>query len=72
VTLDAFIDSNGKGQGGIKTNVVVVKKNADKNVEDADPFFYEQNSSLARPIGQPFHSTSPGTLSQCILLARGS
>ena len=64
VTLDAFVDSIGTGQGGVKTNVVVVKKNADKDVEDADPFFDEQDYYLARPIGQPFQSTSPGTLGE--------
>ncbi len=65
VTLDAFVDSIGTGQGGVKTNIVVVKKNADKDVEDADhPFFDEQEYYLARPIGQPFQSTSPGTLGE--------
>ena len=42
VTLDAFVDSIGKGRGGVKTNVVV-KKNADKDVEDADLVFDEQD-----------------------------
>ena len=42
--------------------VIVVKKHADDDVEDADPLFSQQDYFLARPVRKPYQSTETGTL----------
>jgi hypothetical protein len=74
-TLDAYVDSIGKGRGGVKTNVVVVKNNADNDAEDADPFFEQQDYYSRVPSASrsdPRARAQLGRLSWCTEQARGS
>jgi hypothetical protein len=47
---------------GVLDNVIVTKKNADPDEEDADEFFAQQDYYLARPVGQAFQSNTAGTV----------
>ena len=61
----SFTESTGKGQGGVRTNLLVVKKNADEDVQDADEFDEQQDYYLVphRSVGlQSFQSTNPATV----------